>query len=251
MTDYGKMTKAELLQEVEALAANGGAVSAEAPPKDMNIFERIAAIAAEAGALAPESKGGVPFAFRGIDGTVAHLSPLMNKYSVFASPSVRNYQVAEKQVGNKYVKTTTLEVQYDFYAPDGSSVSVVVPGLADDFADRSTAQAMSVAYRIALLQLFHLPTHTKEPEETGEEVQKAIATPPPVQRAQQPPASNATSNLVQEAQRLGAVLGKTGADLNALGMEYSGGSPEWGANVNVLTKIVNTLREELAARDAS
>src|SRR5690606_3994165 len=108
-------------------------------------------------------------------------------------------------------------VEYTFYAPDGSSVVVVTPGLADDFADRSTAQAMSVAYRVALLQLFHLPTHSKEPEETGEETMKqregsgtAPKAPKAVAAAQQrqaPTAPTAASN-VTKLQSQAAVLGK-------------------------------------------
>ena len=63
--------------------------AAKAKEPELNIFQRINAISLEAGALAPESKGGVPFAFRGIDGTVAHLTPFLHKYGVFAAPKVR------------------------------------------------------------------------------------------------------------------------------------------------------------------
>ena len=49
------------------------------------------------------------------------------------------------------------------------SITATTGGLANDYADRSTAQAQSVAFRVALLQTFALPTHSPEPEQTGVE----------------------------------------------------------------------------------
>lgn len=240
------------------------AKAADAP--ELNIFQRVAAISAEAGAMAPESKGGVPFAFRGIDGTVAHLTPFLNKYGVFLAPNVEEKEVRERELYDKQgtatgriVKTTDLVLKWDVYGPDGYGFSFSTAGLADDFADRSTAQAHSVAYRIALLQLFHLPTHTREPEETGQDVLNAAEAGGPAPRAAKaveaakaasaPPAANAT-RLQQEAKALGRKLGKESADLNALGMKISGKTnvDDWFHDVAVMTKVVETLKAEDAAK---
>lgn len=136
-----------------------------------NIYNRINLISQEAGALKPEKSGGVPFPFRGIDGTVNHLSPLLRKYGVIYLPKVTSHKVSSREVGTKTVTQSEIETTFTFVAPDGSSVEVTTAGLAQDFADRSAAQAQSVALRVALLQLFALPTQTKEPEETGQIVQ--------------------------------------------------------------------------------
>lgn len=153
------------------------------PSEGLNIFQIIDRISAEAGALAPESKGGVPFAFRGIDGTVAHLSPLLRKYGVVVVPNVVQKDVSSAPSGNKVVTTTDLTTEFTFYAPDGTHVVAKTAGLANDYADRSTAQAQSVAFRVALLQTFALPTHSPEPEQTGVEreapQQKTYAAPDP------------------------------------------------------------------------
>ena len=258
----------------EVAAVADQPIEVENDAGDLNIFQRIAAISREAGALAPESKGGVPFAFRGVDGTVAHLTPFLNKYGVFLVPSAVRHKVSERELMNvdkatkavtpsgRVLKTSKVEATYDVYGPDGFGFSVEVPGLADDYADRSTAQAMSVAYRIALLQLFHLPTHTKDPEETGEEVQKITANiaagegtvatvrgPKAVEAAKAQNAGKAPtsiSRLQQEAKALGRQLGIEPAEMNALGAKLSGDKPVdvWFNDALIMEQI----RDDLKAR---
>lgn len=257
--------------EIEAVANQ----PIEALSEDLNIFQRIAAISKEAGALAPESKGGVPFAFRGVDGTVAHLTPFLNKYGVFLVPSRVDHKVSERELMNvdkatkavtpsgRVLKTSKVEATYDVYGPDGFGFSVEVPGLADDYADRSTAQAMSVAYRIALLQLFHLPTHTKEPEETGEDVAKITAGindeqqptvrgPKAVETAkanQSGPAPTSISRLQAEAKALGRKLGVDSGELNALGEKLSGTADMdvWFNDVLIMEQIRDNLKARAEA----
>lgn len=145
----------------------------------LNIYQIISKIGEEAGALAPEKTGGVPFAFRGVDGTVAHLVPHLRKYGVITVPEVIDQRVTQREVGNnKTITQTEVLTRFHFYAPDGTSVTATTAGLAQDYSDRSTSQAQSVAFRIALLQTFTLPTHDKEPEVAGEETQKVIADNP-------------------------------------------------------------------------
>lgn len=270
-TTRSRAKKVEEVEEAEAGAAT--MVPETTPASDLNIYQRINLISQEAGALAPEAKGGVPFAFRGIDGTVAHLSYFMNKYGVIAAPGVVSHIVTEREVlgrdGNpsgRIVKTSQVEVMYKFYGPAGDFVEVTTPGLADDFADRSSAQAMSVAYRIALLQLFHLPTHTKEPEETGQDVisqREAIANgsatsnvPQAVQQAQAASGGAAAKSLVQlqaEAKAIGKALNLGVAELNSMGAEVNGGADTsaWFNDHGSMVKLVEALKAKQVAARAS
>lgn len=143
------------------------------------IHELISTISREAGALAPERKDGVPFPFRGIDGTVAHLASHLQEHGVIVVPEVLEHKVSSAPSGTKVVTTSEILTKFTFYAPDGSSVSAVTAGLANDYADRSTAQAQSVAFRVALLQTFTLPTQTLEPEQTGVERESVPTTAAP------------------------------------------------------------------------
>lgn len=157
--------------------------TAKTEDKPTSIGAIISRISEEAGALhkSRAAGGGVPFEFRGIDAVINHLAPHMDKYGVFSTSRVTHKETTPRPLfdreGNpngKAITQTDITVEYTFHAPDGSSVTTEVPGLAQDHADRSAAQAMSVAYRVALLQLFHLPTDSPEPEVSGEQTQEYI-----------------------------------------------------------------------------
>jgi len=144
----------------------------------MSIYQKIDAIRKEAGALAKNDGGteGVKFKFRGIDSTINHLSSHLESAGVLVFPVDVEKEVTTRELGGgKAITQTDLAVTYRFVdIDDGSDFLVRVPGLAQDYSDRSSAQAMSVAFRIALLQTFFLPTDDKEPEVAGEETQKYI-----------------------------------------------------------------------------
>lgn len=156
-------TKAQLEERVAEL---------EAGAEKRTIFQRLLAVAEEVGVLEPTKNGGVPFAFRGVDATVAHLSPLLNKHGVIVVPSKAEQFISQRDVANKVVSKAELLVTYRFYGAGGDYLEAQVPGQADDFADRSTAQAMSVAFRILLLQTFHIPAFGNE-EQASEETKTA------------------------------------------------------------------------------
>ena len=162
-------------------AAKTTTAKAEGMPTSIGAI--ISRISEEAGALhkSRAAGGGVPFEFRGIDAVINHLAPHMDKYGIFSTSRVTHKETTPRPLfdrdGNpngKAITQTDITVEYTFHAPDGSSVTTEVPGLAQDHADRSAAQAMSVAYRVALLQLFHLPTDSPEPEVSGEQTQDFI-----------------------------------------------------------------------------
>ena len=152
------------------------AAAAKAESADKRtIVQRILDIAKDVGVLEPERAGGVPFAFRGIDAVVAKLTPLLNDHGVFVMPIQSVQVLSQRDVGNKTVTKADLAVTYRFYGAEGDYLDAEVPGQADDFADRSTAQAMSVAYRILLLQVFHIAAFGNE-EAASEETKNARET---------------------------------------------------------------------------
>lgn len=162
-------TKADLEEKVKNLEAQLAEANSGEESPDLNIYQRILAIAKEVGVLAPERTGGVPFAFRGIDATVSKLTPLLNKYQVFFAPTQVQHEVDTRDAANKVLSKAKIVVHYRAYGPQGDYIDFQVPGQADDFADRSTAQAMSVAFRILLLQTFHIAAFGNE-EAASEEV---------------------------------------------------------------------------------
>jgi hypothetical protein len=109
------------------------------------------------------------YVFRGIDGTVNALGPAMRSAGVFVVPELveSSHRDALTTRGNK-TREATVKVRYTFYAEDGSHVSVLVEGESLDSSDKGTAKAFSVALRIALLQMFMLPTQEPTTDDTGQ-----------------------------------------------------------------------------------
>lgn len=227
-------------------------------PKEetLNIYQIIAKIREEAGALEKKRAegGGVPFAFRGIDDVVNHLSPLFTKYGVVAVPNVIQHVTSERAVGNKTVKTTDGIFSYDFYAPDGSHLQASTLGLADDFADRSAAQAQSVAFRVALLQTFFLPTNNNE-EAHSEQVKNERESAAPVQQAQpaaRPPQNSPLAPLRGQIQAVAKGLGWGPSEINSFGNEFlQKDSKVWFNDAADLQKVLDGLKARAAERAAA
>lgn len=111
------------------------------------------------------SDGPVQYRFRGVDAVVNAVGPALRKVGIVPVPKVleaARTPGTTKQGGSKM--TTVVKVRYEFTAADGSHVDVEVEGEANDTSDKGTGKAMSVAYRIALLQLFSIPTDDPDPD---------------------------------------------------------------------------------------
>lgn len=108
------------------------------------------------------------YPFRGIDGTVNVLGPALREAGVFVTPEVLESVTRDVQTTqDKKSRETTVRVKFTFWAEDGSHVSAVVPGESLDVSDKGTAKAMSVAFRITLLQVFALPTQEPSTDDNG------------------------------------------------------------------------------------
>jgi len=223
--------------------------AAKADAKPTSIVPIISRISAEAGALrkTQDPNSGVKFPFRGIDAVINHLAPHLDEYGVITTSRITNKTTERRDLpGGKAITQTDITVEYTFHAPDGSSVTTEVVGLAQDYADRSAAQAMSVAYRVALLQLFHLPTDSPEPEVAGEDTQRyieknAAAAPKLAAKAQR-----SADELRAEISGLMSAHNIDGSTVNALLADISG-TKEYGKWTEAhLEAALTKLREQVA-----
>ncbi len=223
-----------------------------AAEKSPQIYGLISTISHEAGGLEPTSKAGLPFPFRGVDGVVNHVAGLMQKHGVIVVPEVIEHVVTPREIGNRVVKTTTVTTKFHFYAPDGSSICATTAGLADDFGDRSTAQAQSVAFRIALLQTFTLPTQSPEPEQTGQAVDDELSKMPAQKAAPTDKPQTKTDAKIEETRaRITWLITEakilTGEEVNAAGDEITGKSRAvWTKSAPDLAKVLAALEVKYA-----
>lgn len=105
------------------------------------------------------------YQFRGIDAVVNAVGPALRKHGVIAVPhkSEAKYRDVLTNTG-KPSRECTVTVTYRFYGPAGDFIECEVPGESMDFGDKGAPKAMSVAFRIALLQALCIPTDDPEPD---------------------------------------------------------------------------------------
>lgn len=107
------------------------------------------------------------FKFRGIDDVLNAVGPAMREAGITAIPKLRHREYEQVNIGTNRTLTGhgIVEVCYEFTSLiDGSVKEVIVPGEAMDVGDKVFSKAMSVAYRIALIQCFALPTGEPDPD---------------------------------------------------------------------------------------
>lgn len=106
------------------------------------------------------------FMYRGVDDVTTAADEALTKHGVIGPvPHVDSVVYESTEVGKNRTPTRIAQVTvtYRVYGPRGDYIETVVPGEAMDSGDKSTPKAMSVAYRIALLQLLRIPTGEKDP----------------------------------------------------------------------------------------
>jgi hypothetical protein len=97
------------------------------------------------------------YKFRSIEDVMSAVRAGLVKHGVFYLPTVLSRIPEQRQTGGgKPMNVVHLEIRYDFYAADGSSVSSVVWGEGADMADKSTNKAMSQALKYNLVQAFSI-----------------------------------------------------------------------------------------------
>ncbi|MBF6330838.1 ERF family protein [Nocardia transvalensis] len=134
----------------------------------MNVYQTVAEVMREVGAVRKDQKNlAQKFSFRGVDQVVNACAGPMRNHGLIVAPIGTNLDVREiTSGGGKRQAWVTGTVQYGVYGPEGDRMADPIEAgtEATDFADKATAKAMSVAYRIALLQLFNLPTDDPDPD---------------------------------------------------------------------------------------
>lgn len=142
------------------------------------------------------------FKFRGIDQFVNALYPALTKHGVFMTPfcSHESHEVKDvtRSSGKAGVdKHVTLYMCYNFYAEDGSYVTIgPIPGEGLDSGDKATNKALSSCLKYALIQTFSVPTEDMaeadlDTPEIGTKTAakselKSAATPEPVASTEAP-----------------------------------------------------------------
>lgn len=129
------------------------------------IYKKMSDVMKEIGSIKKEGLNTQQgFKFRGVDQFVNALYPALTKHGIFMTPRATSYTQELKEVvrssGKSGVdKHVSILMEYDFYAEDGSKVTVgPVPAEGLDSGDKATNKALSAALKYALIQTFSVPT---------------------------------------------------------------------------------------------
>lgn len=129
------------------------------------VYAAFADAMSEIGAVGKDSRNEQGWMFRGIDAVMNVVGPVFRKHGLFLIPEVLDHTLVTTPRGNKSpVISVIVKVRYTVAHVDGSSFSGVTPGEGNDFSDKATAKAMSVALRTFLIQSLVLPTHDEDPD---------------------------------------------------------------------------------------
>jgi hypothetical protein len=129
------------------------------------IYKKMSEVMRDIGSVGKDQKNQAQgFKFRGIDQFINSLYPALTRHGVFMAPRCVSEQHELKEVtrgsGKAGVdKHVTILMEYDFFAEDGSKVTVgPIPAEGLDSGDKATNKALSAALKYALIQTFSIPT---------------------------------------------------------------------------------------------
>ncbi len=115
--------------------------------------------------------------FRGIDAVVNAVGPALREHGVIVLPRLLRHAAEQYQTSRgAQMKCVTVEVEFTFVGPDGSTLVCSVAGESADSGDKATPKAHSVAYRTALLQALCIPTDEPDPDAHSHERAAPVAT---------------------------------------------------------------------------
>jgi hypothetical protein len=99
------------------------------------------------------------FKYRGVEDAYNYLHDILAEEGIFTVPRVIEIKREDRlSHNNKTLIYTILQMEYDFFAEDGSFITSRVIGESMDSGDKSANKSMSVAHKMALFQVFMIPT---------------------------------------------------------------------------------------------
>jgi hypothetical protein len=170
------------------------------------------------------------FNFRGIDAVVNASSPAFRKHGIVVVPTLNSvdYETVEVGQNRSRMASVRVNVSYTFHAPDGSNVVATVVAESMDSGDKATAKAMSVAFRIALLQTLCLPTDDIDPD--AQTYERSAA-----------PAKRAEKETSYEPQTEPKTMAKPRATVGSNSRPQSGGGVASDAQLKLIRDLIKQV----------
>lgn len=130
----------------------------------MTLAEKLSFITEEVGPIAKTKRPGdtVSFKYRSIDDVQNHLNPLLAEYGVTLQSKVLKCDLTMREFEKNNIKkvayTAVIHLQVIFSDGTGQAETWEEVSMSEDYADKAVTQAMSMAYKYALLRKFCIVT---------------------------------------------------------------------------------------------
>lgn len=146
------------------------------------IYQLLASAADKVGAIGKNKKmeaGPAKYAYRGVDDVIQAVHPVFAELGIVMAPRVEAVIFGEMPTRNGgAMRLCTMTVAFDFYGPEGDSVTVTTIGEATDSGDKSPNKAHTGALKVALCQLLLIPFDSQDPDDDRLEHQTSSSTAP-------------------------------------------------------------------------
>ena len=124
-----------------------------------SIFQKVADVQRKIVPIAKErnnqSQG---FKFRGVEDVYNMVHPLLSEAGIFTtSRIVKDIREDKQTKSGGTVTYTILDIEFTFFAEDGSFITSQARGEGMDSGDKGSNKAMAIAHKYALVQLFTIP----------------------------------------------------------------------------------------------
>lgn len=207
-------------------------------PLKPSVIEALSAVMEEVRAVGKGDRNPeFGYQFRGVDAVVNAVGPVLRKHGVVVMPMGGDVSYRDVQTSKgKPSRECTVKWRYRFYGPEGDFIDAEVPGESMDSGDKGTAKAMSVAYRVLLLQSLCIPTGDRDPDSDSYE------------RDNEPPPDTPATRRGRIA-ALGEAKGKTRDEIAADFVAWSTGVPITTDDMELLGRYIDAINkgEVLAA----
>lgn len=131
------------------------------------IFSKIAEVMKEVDYIGKGRKNAAQgYNFRGIDDVYNTLHAPFSKAGIFVTNQILKRETAQVPTKSGGLQQhVVLHIRYTLHASDGSSVTTEASGEAMDSGDKAEGKAQSYALKVALMQLFCIPTEEQKDTE--------------------------------------------------------------------------------------
>lgn len=140
----------------------------DSPEYHVNVQEAIVGVMRDVRAVGKDGfNTNQRYDFRGIDGVLNAVGPALRKHGVFStSKIIGEPQFSTVPTKSGQANTVRAVVEFTFHGPGGPDDTVSTQVVSDQFdsGDKASAKMMSVALRVALIQILALPTQEKDPD---------------------------------------------------------------------------------------